>query len=499
MADTEWVAVSADPARPPAVRRLTTLRWRITLGATAIVLFALLIVSLAVAGLLRGSLERNTEELLVERVAAVEALIADGGLGPILDSTGREIGQVQVIDASGQVVSNTSGLADTTRFDVVAGPPVGERTAATVNGSSIDNDPGEEYRLVSSTVASADGDLTIFAVTSLDTSNDAQGYLTSRLLWALPLIGLITAAVIYGVVGRALSPVERMRRNVEEMSATDLSKRLAVGRHDDELARLASTMNGFLERLDASAGQQRLFAANASHELRSPLSAIRTDLEVGLAYPDRADWERTAQDSLIEIDRLERLSRDLRALTKEHDAAGHSSTDVARLVRDEVARRNSRVRFESSREIAFAEIDRDGFVQVIRNLLDNAERHATSTVDASVRSGGDGTVRVHVVNDGAPILDADRERIFEPFARLDDARSLDTGGSGLGLAISRAILTSAGATVEAVGRPTGAEFVVVLPSGVELREPEQHRDAEQREQRGRHPAQDGRRDAISDD
>ncbi len=470
---TGWLAVPVDSARRSAISGLTTLRWRITLGATAIVLFALVIVSLAVAGLLRGSLERNTEELLVERVAAVETLIAVGDLGPILDSTGREIGQVQVIDASGQVISKTSGLADTTRFDVVDIPPAGERAATTVNGSSIDNDPGEQYRLVGSTVASADGDLTIFAVTSLDASHRAQGYLTSRLLWALPLIALITAAVVHGVVGRALNPVEKMRRDVEEMSATDLSKRLAVGRHDDEFARLASTMNGFLDRLDASAGQQRLFAANASHELRSPLSAIRTGLEVGLAYPDRADWERTAQDSLIEIERLERLSRDLRVLTRHHDASGNSSTDVVELVRSEVDRRSDRVRFESKVDVAHAQIDLDGLVQVIRNLLDNAERHAASSVEATVRSGDDGTVRIHVVNDGASIPDADRERIFEPFMRLDDARSLDAGGSGLGLAISRVILASAGATVETVGRRTGAEFVVVLPSAHEggLRRP----------------------------
>lgn len=463
-AGTEWLAVSVDPARRSAIGGLATLRWRITLGATAIVLFALVIVSLAVAGLHHGSLERNTEELLVQRVAAVETLIADGDLGPIPDSTGRETGQVQVIDASGQVISKTSGLADTTRFDVVDVPPAGEWTAATVNGSFIDDDPGEQYRLVGSTVSSADGDLTIFAVTSLDASNRAQGYLTSRLLWALPLIALISAAVVHGVVGRALNPVEKMRRDVEEMSATDLSKRLAVGRQDDELARLASTMNGFLDRLDASAGQQRLFAANASHELRSPLSAIRTGLEVGLAYPDRADWERTAQDSLIEIERLERLSRDLRVLTKHHDASGNSSTDVVELVRGEAARRSARVRFESTVDVAHAAIDRDGLVQVVRNLLDNAERHAASTVEASVSSGDDATVRIHVVNDGGPILDADRELIFEPFTRLDDARSLDAGGSGLGLAISRVILAAAGATVESVARPRGAEFVVVLPS-----------------------------------
>ena len=333
--------MSAEPARRTAVGGLATLRWRITIGATAIVLFVLLIVSLAVAGLLRGSLDRSTEELLSERVAAVEVLVADGELGPILDSTGREIGQVQVIDDAGRVVSRTSGLADTTRFDVVDTPGVGQRAAQTVKGATIDNDPGEQYRVVSSTVATPDGAVTIYAVTSLDASQDAQRYLVSRLLWALPLVGLVTGAVIFGVVGTALGPVERMRRDVEQMSATNLSARLTVGGHDDELARLGSTMNGLLERLDSSARQQRLFAANASHELRSPLSAIRTDLEVGLEYPDRAAWPRTAHDALLEVERLERLSRDLRTLSRQHGATPTASTDVVAAVRDEVARRGS--------------------------------------------------------------------------------------------------------------------------------------------------------------
>lgn len=453
---------AAAPWRTP--RRLASLRWRITLGATAIVLFALLIVSLAVAGLLRRSLDRNTDELLSERIDAVAALIDAGELNPILDSTGREIGQVQVIDADGVVVSNTSGLAATTRFDVVPSPRVGEKVVATVNGASIDNDPGEMYRLVSSTVTTQDGAFSVFAVTSLDTSEAAQGYLTSRLLWSLPLIGLVTGAVIYGVVGRALTPVERMRRRVEEMSATDRTARLDLGRHDDELTRLGSTMNGFLERLDASAAQQRLFAANASHELRSPLSAMRTDLEVGLAYPERTDWTRTANDALIEIERLERLSRDLRSLTKAADSARFEVVDVVELVRNEIERRNAiDIEFRTSNPSVHVAIDRDGLVQVVRNLLDNAERHATSSIRVSVLVAPGSEVEIRIANDGPSIRTHDRDTIFEPFTRLDEARSLDSGGSGLGLAIVRAVLSANDATIDAVDREQGAEFRVVLP------------------------------------
>lgn len=452
-----------DIVRRVLLGRSASLRWRITIGATAIVLFALLIVSLAVAGLLRRSLDRNTDELLTERVTAVESLITTGDLGPILDSTGREVGQVQVIDADGTVVSNTSGLADTTRFDVVAAPPVGQRTSATVKGDRIDNDPGEQYRLISSTVPTPEGALVVYAVTSLDASANAQSYLASRLLWALPLIGLVTGAVVFGVVGRALRPVDEMRRRVEEMSANDLTARLDVDQQDAELVRLATTMNGFLARLDTSAARQRLFAANASHELRSPLSALRTDLEVGLTYPERTDWQRTARDSLVEVSRLERLSRDLRSLTTASAISNPASLDVVALVRQEVDRRgDARVHFSCTGDTATSAIDRDGLVQVVRNLLDNAVRHASTAVEVAVDGRADGDVEIRIANDGPALAPADRERIFEPFVRLDEARSLDTGGSGLGLALSRSILQAAGGSVEAVECRQGAAFVVLL-------------------------------------
>ena len=447
--------------------RRGSLRWRITVGATAIVLFALVITALAVSGLLRRSIDSNTEDLLTSRVAAVSELAGSGDLGSVLESTGREVGQVQVVDANGVIVSRTSGLADSTRFDVVPAPPVGATVVGTVEGGRIDNDPSEQYRLIARTVATAQGPLTVYAVTSLDPAADAQQYLQSRLLVALPLLALFTGAVIFWVVGQALKPVEQMRRQVEQISADDRGARVHAPERSNELLRLGGTLNGLLTRLESAADQQREFAANASHELRSPLSAMRTDLEVGLAYPARTDWERTATDALIEIDRLERLALELRSLTTAghgRDGGASVSCDMNEVVRREVERRsNDMLRIETQESPLVVALTADSVVQITRNLLDNAERHAATSVSVSVARSDDGYAELAVGNDGPAVGRDDRERIFRPFTRLDEARSLDEGGAGLGLAIVRAIVTSAGGSIVADDPDVGVRFVVRLP------------------------------------
>ncbi len=437
-----------------------SLRWKVTIGATAVLSFALLLTALGVAGLLRRSIEYDTRSLLTERVRAVGALISEGGLTDTLESTGREIGQLQVIDADGQVVSRTPGLADSTRFDVVAAPRLGQEVVTTVDGATIDDDPAERYQVIAHTVDSPAGLMTVYGVTSLDAGRKAQQHLETRLLLALPLLAAFVGLVIYRVVGRAMRPVEVMRRDVERIADGDLSARVTPTASDDELARLGDTLNHMLERLENAATQRELFAAAASHELRSPLSAVRTELEVALAYPDRADWSQTAEDSLIEIDRLEHLARDLRVLTRNRSVQpADRRCDLGALARSEITRRRAdRIEYRADIDDAVVMADDEEVLQVLRNLLDNAARHARSTIELSVDHEGS-MVSLSVANDGAPISPADRDRIFEPFTRLDEARSLDTGGSGLGLAIVRSIMIEAGGSIEVVERMQGAEFV----------------------------------------
>ena len=445
------------------------LRWKITIGATAIVALSLLLASLAVTGLLRRSIAADTEALLVGRLDAIEEQVANGDVPTILESTGREVGQVQVIDDRGTIVARTPGLAVTTRFDVIDPPPLGSSVSANVGGDAIDNDPGEDYRLVARTVATSGGDLTIYAVTSLDPAVRAENYLRQRLLLVFPMVILVVGLVVFRVVARALAPVDAMRSEVDRIEATDLSTRVTTEERDEEITNLGRTLNRLLDRLETAAIRQRLFAAAASHELRSPLSAIRTELEVGLQYPDRTDWQRTATDSLVEVERLEHLARDLRVLTTATSTSSSqmaaSACDLRAVVVDEVHRRVSRhevVEFTGTTPTPVVG-ERNAVVQVVRNLLDNAERHATSRIEVSVTGGG----VLSVTNDGASISPDECELIFDPFTRLDEARALDAGGSGLGLAIVRAIMQTVGGTVVCEPRATGATFVATFTLALE--------------------------------
>ncbi|MEO8267070.1 MAG: ATP-binding protein [Ilumatobacteraceae bacterium] len=444
----------------------SSVRSRATIGASLVLAVALVVGALAAAGLLRRALSSDAQSLLVDRVDEVQTQIADGLLTRVLPATGREVGQVQVVDAAGEVVAVTIGLAATTRLDVISAPAVGHDSTATVDGNAIGGVPGQEYRVVARTVDSGDGQLTIYAVTSLDAAHRAERYLRNALFIGLPLQVALAAWLISRVVARALAPVDSMRAEVDRIEAADLSGRVHASSSDDEIAKLGLTLNRMLDRLEEAARRQRLFAAAASHELRSPLSTIRTELEVGLAYPDRAEWSRVAEDSLIEVARLEELTRDLRMLTRSRSmhASAAVPIDLPGLVAAEVALRRPDRGVAYRTHLMSAEIaaDPDAVVRVVRNLFDNAERHAAATIGVIVTQETDG-VALTVANDGPAVPSGDLERIFEPFMRLDEARSLDIGGSGLGLAIVRSIMNALGGSIIAAPVDTGAEFRAWFP------------------------------------
>lgn len=450
----------------PARRWRLTLRAKVTATTVLILSVAVLVAAMTAAGLLHRALSTDTQSSLDSRIDEVQELIDNQQLTVILDPAGEAVGQVQVVDAAGQVVSVTPGLPVTTRLDVIAAPAVGREAAATVDGTRIDGTPGNDYRVVARTVASTSGPLTIYAVASLATAASAEDHLRTGMFIGLPIVVALAGLLIWWVVGRAFAPVDAMRAEVDRIEATDLSGRVRPGASDSEIARLGATLNRMLDRLQEAGVRQQMFAASASHELRSPLSAIRTELEVGLAYPDRTDWPSVATDSLIEIERLESLTRDLRTLTRSLSTAPHGSQqcDLWTVISEEVGRRERNDRIEYRVQGVTAPIvgEAERILQLVRNLLDNAERHALRVIDVRVETGPSGT-RLSVANDGDPVPADRRERIFEPFVRLDEARSLDAGGSGLGLAIARAIVTDVHGTLEAVPRVEGAEFVAWFP------------------------------------
>jgi signal transduction histidine kinase len=224
-------------------------------------------------------------------------------------------------------------------------------------------------------------------------------------------------------------------------------------------------MNALLDRLEASSAQQARFVSDASHELRSPLASVRTRLEVALRQPDAANWPALASSVLAENARMERMVRDLLFLARADAGVARPPTttvDLDDVVLQEIesARTFSPVPI-SAAGVSAARVGGhpDHLRRVAANLLDNAQRHAATSVAATVGvEGGDAVIRI--TDDGPGIAPEDRERVFERFTRLDDARTRNDGGSGLGLALVREIVTDHGGRVS-IGRANDGGGTVV--------------------------------------
>jgi signal transduction histidine kinase len=270
------------------------------------------------------------------------------------------------------------------------------------------------------------------------------------------------------VTGRALRPVESIRREVERIGAEDLHRRVPEPATHDEVGRLAQTMNAMLARLEDSQDRQRRFVADASHELRSPLTGMRAELELELERLGDDTPHETTRELLADTVRLQRLVEDLLTIAVTDastlDAAHRTAVDLDEIVFAEARRLRAHTTLDvDTSQVSGAqyEVNADQFVRVVRNLLDNAAAHAESTVGVSLQETTT-AIRLVVSDDGPGVPADDRERIFERFARVDDARSRDNGGTGLGLAIAREVIAAHGGTIT-VDEPPGATFTVILP------------------------------------
>jgi signal transduction histidine kinase len=218
-----------------------------------------------------------------------------------------------------------------------------------------------------------------------------------------------------------------------------------------------------LGRLEASRRRQRAFVADAAHELRSPLTNMRTELEVAQRLPD-TDWPALSADLLTDVGRLSRLVDDLLLLARSDDAAPPgrlADADLDGVVAD-VASRYENVCYERPAEPVRATVEPDAIGRVVANLIDNAERHSRSRVTVEVADEGE-YARITVRDDGPGIPPEDRERVFDRFTRLDDARARDAGGTGLGLAIVRELVRRHGGTVTLGDASPGLRVDVRLP------------------------------------
>lgn len=398
---------------------------------------------------LRGEVERRLD-LVADRLEAGDELrSALAAAGPVGLVQLRDPQSGEVLFVAGPVTGAIEQAS--IPFDGPL-PAPGEQVAGVAEAPGI----GGNLETITRTVRTPDGPITVQAAAPADEVARSVAAVRRALLVGLPVLLTLVASAAWVLVGRALRPVEEMRRQVEAISGSTLHRRVPEPGTGDEVARLARTMNHMLERLEDSSNRQREFVSDASHELRSPVATIRTELEVALASDDTSGLHGAVKRALAEEARLERLLADLLLLaTAQGSDTPREPVPLDDVIRSE-ASRDRRLRVAVIEPLAEAHVPgrRPQLERVVANLLDNATRHARSTVEVRLVVNGDEVV-LTVDDDGPGIPEADRERVFNRFTRLDEGRARAEGGAGLGLALARTIVQRHGGTLKAVSSPLG--------------------------------------------
>jgi signal transduction histidine kinase len=432
------------------------------LGASLVVLVALVVAGVTLVDLLRSTQIRTIDNALELRTIDIESLL-DGGAAPASVATeSADDSFVQIVDDRGRIIAASANVAGR--------PPLVTNDRPESSTQAVPTLSDEPYRVRHQQTDGATS-ATIIVGTTLENVNKLVNVVGAALAVGIPLMLGLIAAMVWFVVGRALRPVEAIRAEVADIGGRELDRRVPIPDSHDEIGRLASTMNEMLDRLEDSHHKQAAFVSNASHELRTPIAVIRHELEIALRGDDHDELRAAASDALEEDLRMQRLVDDLLFMARHERtivsavATDQPAIDIDDLVLAEVGRHHSDTSIDIS-GVSAGQVrgNEDHLHRVVRNLLDNAVRHATTSVAVHV-SSSNGHVTLDVDDDGPGVRDEYREQIFERFARGDDARARDDGGSGLGLAIVREIVREHGGTVS-VGRSPwlgGARFTVTLP------------------------------------
>jgi heavy metal sensor kinase len=454
------------------LRRLP-LRLRLTLAFAGVMALVLAAVGAFLYLRFESDLRATVDQGLRSRAGDVAALVrqADSGLSEGRRSPLTEQGQsfAQILDARGRVVDASPQLR---RRPLLAGSDLARARSGTIT-LERDNplESGDPTRLLATPVRAQGQQLVIVVGTSLEDSEAALRNLLALLLIGAPAALLLASLAGYGVAAAALRPVEAMRRRAAQIEQAEPGQRLPVADADDEIARLGTTLNAMLDRLDAAFAREQTFVADASHELRTPLAILKTELELALrsgrSQDELLDALRSAAD---ETDRVAQLAEDLLVIARSDRGqlpVRLTAVDAGALlesVRERFARRGA----EQGRALDVSvtgtvELSADPLrvEQALGNIVDNALRHGAGTVRLSAAER-DGTVELRVSDQGGGFPDAFLDRAFERFTRADDARA--RGGSGLGLAIVVAIARAHGGSAGARNRDGGgAEVWIDLP------------------------------------
>jgi signal transduction histidine kinase len=467
------------------------LRARVTLTAALGLIIAFTAADLLLFNALRVSLTRSVDDSARSGAVEVQALInANRGL-PNPVPVPEDI-TIQVLSSAG-AITNVSSEAD--RLVPIVSMAQARALADGGGAVQVRGAPFDMPSLLRVVVVPANGGQLVIAAVPFSEASGSLSVVARALVIFTPVLFLVFTGAIWLVTGSTLRPIGALRRGAARVTATAMPSDLPVPEARDEVRNLALTLNDMLSRLSEAQQRQRALVSDTAHELRSPIASIRTQLEVALDFPATQDWETTARDVHADVLRLAQLAEDLLLLARLDEQAGQAgqtgptgrgalSVDLAELCRSVVCRYADAsvpvtvVAPETPSPGGSGVVvagDRARLDRLIVNLVDNAVRYAKSSVVISV-SGNGPWAELAVSDDGPGIPAADRERVFDRFARLDDARSRDgdqAGGAGLGLAIVRAtaqayggmaVLEPATSEGDLSGSAKGLRAVVRLPA-----------------------------------
>jgi two-component system, OmpR family, sensor kinase len=462
--------------------RTGSLRWRVIVGVLVTVAVVLVAVGVLVERTLASQLRGDLQQRLVDRVGYGRLLAANGYSGDDLAnalSTGDGI-TVRFTDSAGNSVTGVPiprgpGTGP-------PGPPAGHAPAAVASSVDVDSDA----RGITASLDVGGGTITATGST-FDITQTLQRLRTIEIVAGIGAL-LVAALLVTGVVGVAIRPLSRMTEVARGIARGGRGRRLRPDNPRTELGRTAEAFDEMIDALEAAERDARAAAATAlaaeermrrlladvSHELRTPVASLQARAETLLRdNPPRARREDLALGMVRDTRRAARLVDDLLLMNRLEQAPADQlrrrRVDLAEVVGTVVDDQRGLDRGVRVELVAPAPVpvdaDPERVAQVVGNLVANARRAVGGFGDVTVTvAAGAGTAVVEVEDTGPGVPPGQRERVFDRFVRLDDARTRSDGGSGLGLSISRALARAHGGDVVCVDSARGARFVVTLPA-----------------------------------
>ena len=467
--------------QPVLTARRLPVRWRLTLWFAALLALVMALFGGAIYVVLRQQLYASFDDQLLNQASLMLSAVRVEDGTPTLDPSMADVvdGEyfLRLLDADGTTLFETEGGA--------AGILVDQNVIATAldgrteYSAALDED-NEILHLISVPVRPDDAEGDVSGVLQVGLDRDEIDEPLAGLLGALTLAGpvvlLFAAAGGYLLAGRALSPVATITDLAARIGAGDLRSRLNLDLPDDELGQLARTFDAMLARIEDAFERQRRFTDDAAHELRTPLSLMRSQVDLALARPRSTGAYREALQAFDgDIARMTTLLGTLLTLARSDagklavECAPFDLADTVRLVLEQYAPVAAEAGVSLQDETASAPLvaDEDLLMQLLINLIDNALAHTPP--GGAVVAGcqpDDGSIRLWVGDTGDGIAAEHQDRVFDRFYRIDAGRSRDRGGTGLGLAICKAIAEAHGGTISLTSRlGSGTRVEVVLPDG----------------------------------